>query len=142
MIKSSYGKMPLPTESVEQQQLMEWAERQSGAYPVLARLFHCPNGGHRSKATAGKLKAEGVRAGVPDMWLPARCRGYSGLVFEMKRKGEKPTEKQREWLAFLQEEGYFTGVCYSAEEAITLVCWYLGIPAPHFAAGCRKGGKL
>ena len=39
--------------------------------------FHCPNGGGRSKAEAGILKALGVLAGVPDLliigppWLPA-----------------------------------------------------------------------
>ena len=32
-------------------------------------LFAVPNGGARSKATAGKLKAEGVVAGVADLIL-------------------------------------------------------------------------
>lgn len=35
-------------------------------YPV----FAIPNGGSRNKAEAAKLKAEGVSAGVPDLFIP------------------------------------------------------------------------
>lgn len=31
--------------------------------------FHCPNGGGRSKAEAGILKAMGVLAGIPDLFV-------------------------------------------------------------------------
>lgn len=36
------------------------------ALPKTWRWYHCPNGGHRLKAVAGKLKAMGVKPGVPD----------------------------------------------------------------------------
>lgn len=37
------------------------------AWPEHLPWFHCPNGEKRDKATAGKLKAMGVLAGVPDI---------------------------------------------------------------------------
>lgn len=42
------------------------------AYPVpeLRWLHAIPNGGYRDKVTAGKLKAEGVKRGIPDVFLP------------------------------------------------------------------------
>lgn len=44
------------TESAEQQHLMQWTDFAAGKYPELELLFHIPNGGHRYKAVAGKLK--------------------------------------------------------------------------------------
>lgn len=35
--------------------------------PANVIWYHCPNGGLRSKRGAAKLKAQGVRAGVPDL---------------------------------------------------------------------------
>lgn len=75
-----------PNESVEQQCLFRWAEFASGKYPELRLMYHIPNGGARSKATAGRLKAEGVKAGVPDICLPVSRDGYHGLYIELKRE--------------------------------------------------------
>ena len=40
-----------------------------GRHPQLALIFAIPNGGKRHIGTARKLKAEGVRSGVPDIFL-------------------------------------------------------------------------
>ena len=91
--------LPIPTESAEQIGLFRWAEFQAGAYPELHRLFHIPNGGHRHKATAGRLRAEGVKSGVPDICLPVPRGPYHGLYIEMKRmRGNDTSETQDDWL--------------------------------------------
>ena len=54
------------SEHDEQVLIFKWARLSEGRWPELALLFAIPNGGHRHKAVAAKLKAEGVRAGVPD----------------------------------------------------------------------------
>lgn len=69
------NKMPVPTEAQEQMTLFSWAAMQSGKYPELNLLYHVPNGGSRHKAEAGRLRAEGVKAGVPDLCLPV-ARGH------------------------------------------------------------------
>ncbi len=52
-----------------------------------------PNGGKRDKATAAVLKRQGVKAGVPDIMLPAARAGYHGLYIELKA-GENTTTKK------------------------------------------------
>lgn len=112
-------------ESSEQVSLFEWCEYSLGKYPQLSLLFHVPNGGFRSAATAGRMKAEGVKAGVPDLCLPVARGGYHGLFIEMKAGRNKPTELQKKWLTDLQEQGYLTAVCYGWEEAARLLTDYL-----------------
>ena len=58
------------SEHAHQVALFDWANLHLGRMPELAAMYAIPNGGARSKATAGKLKAEGVKAGVPDI-VPA-----------------------------------------------------------------------
>ena len=57
-----------PYETDEQQALFDWAK--ISGIPDIDLLHAIPNGGHRNKATAGQLKAEGVKRGVPDIFLP------------------------------------------------------------------------
>lgn len=80
------NKMPVPTEAQEQMTLFSWAAMQSGKYPELNLLYHVPNGGSRHKAEAGRLRAEGVKAGVPDLCLPV-ARGQWTLF---RRRATKP----------------------------------------------------
>jgi hypothetical protein len=101
----------LPTEHEEQREFVRWF-RQS--YPG-TRIFAIPNGGARSKATAGKLKAEGVSSGVPDLFIPAW-----GLWIEMKRvKRGKHETAQKDWASYLEACGYSVILCKGALAAST-----------------------
>lgn len=81
-MKNNAPSLPVPTESVEQQCLFRWAAFQSGRFPELALLYHVPNGGSRKKAEAGRFRAEGVKAGVPDLCLPV-ARAFGDMFAEM-----------------------------------------------------------
>jgi hypothetical protein len=84
--------------------------------------FHVPNGGKRSKAVAGKLKAQGVKRGVPDNFILRPTKGAPGVVVELKRlKGGVVSEEQEGWIALLQSFGWIVGVCKGAHEAINFV---------------------
>ncbi len=96
-------------------------------YPELVRLFHCPNGGARSKAAAGKLKAEGVRRGVPDYGLPIQSGQHIGLAIELKAHGGRLEPEQRDWLIHLQSQGWVAVTAYGADEAWQFVRKYLGV---------------
>lgn len=108
------------SEHDEQVKLFQLAQE----HGQLANMFAIPNGGLRSKATAGKLKAEGVRSGVPDIFLPLPSRGYHGCFLEMKVGYNKPTENQEQWMEALTAAGYYCIVCWSAEEALQNLLWY------------------
>lgn len=73
-------------------------------------LFAIPNGGGRSKIEACILKGEGVRAGVPDLFLAVPRGGYSGFFLELKAPGKYPRPEQREFLAAASAQGYLTAV--------------------------------
>lgn len=113
------------TESEEQQTLFQWAEVMSRRYPQLSLLYHIPNGGARSKGTAGRLKAEGVKSGVPDICLPVAKGKYHGLYVEMKVGKNKPTANQVKWIESLLSEGYQAKVCYGWQEAVRVIEDYL-----------------
>jgi hypothetical protein len=109
VIRSPVLKAALPTEHEEQRDLVRWFRRKYG--PV--RIFAIPNGGYRSMTTAGKLKAEGVIAGIPDLFVPAWL-----LWVEMKRqKGGRVSPEQADWIEYLEGVGYTCLVCPGSQNA-------------------------
>lgn len=105
--------------------LMEWAMLMENRWPELRLLFHVPNGGTRGKAEAGRLKAQGVKAGVPDLMLPVAKGGYHGLFIEMKAGKGTLSEAQKEWLTELQLQGYAAKCCRGLDEAIRTITRYM-----------------
>ena len=116
------------SEHDEQVKLFTWASYLETQIPELKMMFHIPNGGHRYKAVAVKMKAEGVKAGVPDIFLAVpRSGGFHGLFIEMKAGRNKTSEKQNEWIAKLIQSGYLVVVCYGFEEAKREILDYLDV---------------
>jgi len=123
----SSGKYIVMSEHEEQVTLFEWAAWQVnlGVEP-LRWMLAIPNGGLRNKVTAAKLKAEGVKAGVPDIFLPFPCQRYNGLFIEMKYGKNKTTSQQNEWLSWLNDMGYQAKIAYGFVEAKQIIEEYLG----------------
>jgi len=107
----------------EQKALIDWARIMAGKHPELSELFAIPNGGGRSKAEGGRLKAEGVLPGVLDLFLPVPRLGVPGLWIEMKAPGKgRLSTEQKERIEFLIGQGYAVVVAwdwkYAADEII------------------------
>ena len=113
------------SEGQEQSLLFKWASYNFGVMPELRWMYHVPNGGARDIITASRLKAEGVKSGVPDICLPVARQGFHGLYIELKIKKNKPSDNQKAWLEALSEQGYKTSVCYGWEEASETLKTYL-----------------
>jgi hypothetical protein len=103
-------------------------------YPELRLMFAIPNGGSRDKREAANLKAEGVKSGVPDVFLPVPRHNYLGLFIELKRPGTEKSDKgavspiQRDfWHPELAKQGYLVQVIYGYWDAWACVSWYMGI---------------
>ncbi|HHT0956279.1 VRR-NUC domain-containing protein [Enterobacter kobei] len=93
--------------------------------PALYALLHAtPNGGQRSKATAGKMKAEGQKRGYPDLSLDKARGVYHGMRLELKYGKNRLSEEQKGWLKLLESEGYYCAVAYGHEQAISLFVAY------------------
>lgn len=114
------------SEHTEQAALFEWAAWNQGRDAALNMLYAVPNGGKRDKATAARLKAEGVKAGVPDVVLPVARLGYHGFYLELKVGKNKTSAEQNAWLTALRAEGYLVDVSYGWQEAAHKIARYLG----------------
>lgn len=92
----------------EQAALIRWWAGVCESYGLSEKhLFAIPNGGQRNRIVASRLKDEGVRAGVPDLFLAVPINNFSGLFIEMKKpKGGRVTDVQKEYSALLNKAGY------------------------------------
>jgi len=120
------------SEAQHQTALFDWAERCKARWPELEMLFAVPNGGSRHKIEASRLKRQGVKAGVADIFLDVARQGYHGLRIELKRPAEGGKRKgtvsveQKEWIERWLQHGYFACVCYGWDEARTVIENYIG----------------
>lgn len=96
-----------PLEHVEALAFVQVVSLHQHKHPELQWLHSVPNGGARSKAQAGKLKAEGVKAGVPDYLFPVRCGHAPGWAGELKRlRGGVASPEQLAWLEHYRQQGW------------------------------------
>lgn len=115
-------RMARELEHREQVMLVQYLE----AHPYWKQVpwYAVPNGGERGKATAGKLKAEGVRTGVPDLVLPDPVGLFHGLYLELKAappERYQVSETQREFQRRLAVKGYAVAVARGCDAAIEVL---------------------
>lgn len=110
-------------EHAEQVNLMQWWALQCKRFGIAEQcLFAIPNGGQRNIIVAKKLKDEGVRAGIPDLFLAVPKGRFHGLFVEMKKpQGGVVSDNQKACMEMLSNNGYCVTVCHGfidAQEAI------------------------
>ena len=131
------------TEHAHQTALFCWCNINKHRHEALDFMFAIPNGGLRDKVTASRLKAEGVRQGVPDIMLPypkhcpinTNLINFCGLFIEMKRPQDKSKnltkgridKEQERYILYLTRVGYKVVVCYGYEHAIAEIEKYLNL---------------
>lgn len=115
------------SEDSEQIALFIWCQQNLETYPDLRLLFAIPNGMHTpNKRAAGRMRAMGMKRGVPDVFLPVKRGEFSGLFIEMKKiKGGKTSDEQSEWIDDLKAQGYGAIVCKGFEAARDVLIEYL-----------------
>src|SRR5579884_3639771 len=85
------------SEEEEQIALLQRCRYAEPRCPELGLLFAVPNGGFRFQRTAARMKAAGVKPGVPDLFLLVARGCFHGLFIEMKRRqGGRLSEEQVE----------------------------------------------
>lgn len=116
------------SEHEEQKKLIKWWEMYSSSKGIPKELlFAIPNGGKRDVITANILKSEGVRPGVPDLFLAKESYCHAGLFIEMKKaKGGVVSDKQRAFAEILENNtSYQHKVCRGFDEARLCVERYI-----------------
>jgi hypothetical protein len=121
--------MPRDLEHREQVMLFKWVDATKVKIPGLGMLFAIPNfSGRMGKSTAmhgARLKAEGRRKGVPDMFLPVGKEGYYGLFIELKAGNGRATPEQKAWMLSLGDHGYRVELCVGWKSARDVIVDYL-----------------
>lgn len=114
------------TEYSHQVALFMWANMNIHIYPYLNLMFSIKNEEKSgSKVIGGKFKASGVKAGVPDIFLPVPSGLKCGLFIEMKKIGGKPTKEQIDFGEKVEKMGYVWRCCQGWEDAKNTIIKYL-----------------
>lgn len=120
------------SEHSEQALVISWANRLQNTYPELRWLHSSLNGifipAPRTVVARiiNHMKAEGMKKGIPDLFLPVARRSYHGLFIEMKRDdGGVISSEQKAFMQFAEEQGYLDKVCFGYDEAVETLEWYL-----------------
>lgn len=130
-------------EHYEQANLFSWLALREAQYPELESIYAVPNAAKRSARQGAWMKAEGMKAGVPDVVFPLlSCEGarypntpaglegriYGGLYIEMKAPDKYPRPNQREWADRLERQGMkVIRRCTTWQEAAIHIMEYLGV---------------
>lgn len=87
----------LLSEHIEQVRSVAWFRKHHEP-----EIIAIPNGGARSKSEGARLKAEGVRKGVHDLFIPAWR-----LWVEMKKEngGSGMSKDQKDWAKYVESIG-------------------------------------
>ena len=124
------------TEHAHQRAFFQWLNfvQLTGEHPMARMAFAIPNGGKRDQITAGRLKAEGVKPGVPDVCYPLpRWAGslarveFLSLWLEFKKPDEgTPSAVQDEWRIDLRVCGHAVANVWSWRLARQAFLDYVG----------------
>jgi hypothetical protein len=122
----------VPPETSEQSTVIDWARNWGSKLDGIDMLHSVPNGAvlgnpnYNPFALIGKLKREGLKNGVGDLFLACARQGFHGYYLEAKRrKGGKQSDDQISWMIRCREEGYKYDVFETAAEGIALLTAYL-----------------
>ena len=104
-------------------------------YPKFAGcLFAIPNGTYlsgdskRRGQQMNKLKSEGFKPGVSDLFLAVPKHGFCGLWIEMKdikKKIKSVSDSQMEHLTLMDKMGYGAIWCSGSQQAIDTITSYI-----------------
>lgn len=121
------------TEHAHQCALFAWATLNREKYPMLEHMFAIKNAEKAGKVAGAMAKAEGVRAGVPDIFLPYAKGFFHGLFIEMKRpetnlqKKGTISKEQTTFMNSVKRVGFACVVCYTWREAANAIEEYLSL---------------
>jgi len=92
-------------------------------------MFAVPNAGKRAMVERGMLTSQGLRKGVPDIYMDIPTKIYHGLRIELKKTGATNSalsEEQIHWITKYTQLGFSAHAAFGYKQAIDLIYSYLG----------------
>lgn len=108
-----------------------------GGRPIADLAWHTPNGGKRNAREAARLKAMGVKPGVPDVFIAIPRGEHAGLFVELKAGRNGATPSQMATMADLASAGFSVALAMGWVEAAAVIADYLGVRPPESAGAIR-----
>lgn len=127
------------TEHEEQATFFDWVRWKENRDDRYEQIYAIANGQLRKTAVGVRLKREGVRAGVLDISIDVPMGRFHGAKIEMKRTGERLTDKQGRAMERNRRYGYACTMARTGSEAILWVMSYFQEPRDAIA---RKAVEL
>lgn len=124
------------SESYLQQSIITLLRNYEELYPALQTIFSIPNGiylsGKNKFGIIHKLKAEGLKKGIPDLCLPVKSKNkkFNILFVELKTETGKLSEEQIMIIDCLKKNGSCVEIIRNKKDFIQLINSYLGIKIP------------
>lgn len=113
------------SEHNEQVAIFKWAKKAALKYPCLNYMYSTLNGVKLPIRLAVKCKAAGNKKGVCDIVLPYPTKKYHGLYLELKYGYNKPNSEQRDYIKYLNDNGYYATWHTGAEDSILCIESYI-----------------
>lgn len=112
----------IPTESLEQRAFIHYCR--TSLDWRLKWTHSSVNQGRRKPTNYGRLIAEGMVKGIPDVFIPTPWNGKHGLYLEFKGKKGKQTPEQIEYQRMCEQVGYGYEVVRTVDQAIDATLAY------------------
>ena len=112
-------KVAVPHESLIQRAFIKYCRLHPD--PRIKMAFAIKNSGRKDPASYGRDIAEGLLAGVADVYVPYPTTRHHGLFLEFKSPKGKPSDKQLEFGEFCLSYDYSYKIVRSVDQAITAI---------------------
>lgn len=117
---------PRHEEANEQMAFVRYVRAKHPKLPIFMSPIFKFGGTRIQQLIQGKrMKDMGYTPGTPDITIPVKGKCYCGLCLEFKTEIGKVSTEQEDVLKHCRDNGYFTAVVRSCDEAIKVFDWYM-----------------
>ena len=121
------AKSTSPKEDEEQERFCAYLDKMGYRYKATPNGMCAGSGGGRF-AYIAKMKRQGLKTGYPDIDIYVKNSKFNMLIIEMKRQeGGVLSPEQKNWLNWLDTNGYCVAVAKGCDAAIRILNKYLGM---------------
>ena len=112
-------KLPVPHESLIQRAFIKYCRMHPD--PRIKMTFSIHNSGKKSPVSYGRDIAEGLLAGVADVYVPYPTTVWHGLFLEFKSAKGKPSDRQLKFGRFCHDYDYGYEIVRSVDQAVKVL---------------------